>query len=171
MEPRIIDTGGEFPSRQQLTGLGELCFLFLRAPTVARMPVVLLRRSLEPAIDTGQFAVMRQNGVPRACVTWACLSEDAEERLLRGQRLSTEDWMSGDRMWLMDLVAPYGQGSARRMLRFFEESLTPAVQEVRFQRPGRHAGEIRTYLSRRGPTGRFTTVDRNVLQKSVNKST
>lgn len=84
MHRRVIETGGEFPNREQLTGLGELAFLFLRAPNYARIAVADLRIVIEPPVDTGHFALMRQNGVPRALLTWAYMSDEVEARHLTG---------------------------------------------------------------------------------------
>lgn len=153
--PRQVTTGGEFPSTDQLTGIGELCFLFFRAPNARTTAVSGLRHSIEPAIDTGHFAVMRQDGVPRAAMTWAFLNAESEARFLNQGILSSQDWISGDRLWLMDMIAPYGQGSAARMLAFWHDSLKPEVREYRFIRPGRRMGETRRYLARRLPNGKF----------------
>ena len=162
MEPRIIQINTEYPHREQLTGLGELCFLFMRARNFQTRSVDTLRAALEPAVDTGHFALMRQDGVPRAAVTWAFFDEETEERMLAGERMSSHDWISGDRLWLMEIVAPYGQGSGRRMVRYFEEQLKPSVTEYRASRASRHAGTARVYLCRRLPSGRFGSVVREV---------
>lgn len=155
MEPRQITTGGEFPSRDQLTGMGELAFLFMRAPNYAKASGAAIRAAIEPAVDTGHFALMRNEGVPRALITWAFLDAEAEARFLSGAVLTAHDWISGDRLWLMDVIAPYGQGSARRMIRFFESGLKAEITQYRFIRASRRPGEVRVYTAKRLPTGRF----------------
>ena len=46
---------------------------------------------------------------PFAFASWAFLNEEAEQRLFTGQRrLGPGDWKAGDRLWLVDLVAPFG---------------------------------------------------------------
>lgn len=155
MELERVTTGGEFPSPAQLAGLGELAFLFMRAPNYAVRAVEAMRHAIEPAIDTGHFAIMRHNGVPRAAVTWAFFDAATETRLLAGERLASADWMSGDRVWLMDLIAPYGQGSARAMVRHFEAALSADTTRYRFTRASRKPGMARLVTATRLPTGRF----------------
>ena len=39
--------------------------------------------------------------------TWGWLNGEAEEKLITGEALEPEDWQSGDRLWIIDLIAPY----------------------------------------------------------------
>jgi cytolysin-activating lysine-acyltransferase len=39
--------------------------------------------------------------------TWAYLNAAAEEKVITGEPLAPEDWRSGDRLWIVDLIAPY----------------------------------------------------------------
>jgi cytolysin-activating lysine-acyltransferase len=44
-----------------------------------------------------------------AFASWAYLTEEAEGRLLNGARkLSPVDWKAGDRLWMIDLICPFG---------------------------------------------------------------
>jgi cytolysin-activating lysine-acyltransferase len=53
--------------------------------------------------------VFKTGEKPFAFVSWALLNEEAEKRLISGQpRLRPGDWRSGDRLWLIDVVAPFG---------------------------------------------------------------
>ncbi len=153
--PKEVTTGGEFPSQEQLKGMGDLCFLFLRSPNAKSLSVDGLRRTLEPAVDNGYMAIMRQDGVPRAAITWAFLSEETEARFLALEPLASKDWNTGNRLWLMDVIAPYGQGSAAKMIRYWHDSLQPDAREYRFVRPGKMPGAARTYVARRLNSGRF----------------
>ncbi|EBA02037.1 hypothetical protein RB2150_10604 [Rhodobacterales bacterium HTCC2150] len=150
-----ITSGGEFPIKEQLLAMGELSFLFLRHPNSDAMSVTSLRASLEHAVDTGHFAILRQDDVPRAALTYAFLTKEAEADFLQGGLPSSKDWIAGDRLWLMDVIAPYRQGSAKKMIDFWHNSLTPDVTEYRFVRRGRHQDKARLYHAKRLPTGRF----------------
>jgi cytolysin-activating lysine-acyltransferase len=67
------------------------------------LPPVLLRK----------FRIFRCRGVPIGFASWAYLSEEAEARFKAGaRRLKPEDWKSGDRLWLIDVIAPFGGGDA-----------------------------------------------------------
>jgi cytolysin-activating lysine-acyltransferase len=46
--------------------------------------------------------------LPVAFVSWARLSEEAEKKFITTQKLSPADWKSGDRLWLVDVVTPFG---------------------------------------------------------------
>jgi hemolysin-activating ACP:hemolysin acyltransferase len=93
--------------------------------------------------------------VPRAFVSWAYLSEEAETRFLRGDRLTTQDWMSGDRLWLMDLVAPYGQGSAAKMVKAWHEAIPEGTNHYNVIRRHRKPNRARHFLGTRLPNGRW----------------
>jgi cytolysin-activating lysine-acyltransferase len=48
-----------------------------------------------------------------AFAAWAALSAEAETRLQKpNPRLAPVDWKSGDRLWLVNLFAPFGHGEA-----------------------------------------------------------
>ena len=41
-------------------------------------------------------------------VSWALLSSAKEQQYLHTKRLGPSDWNSGDRVWLVDVLLPYG---------------------------------------------------------------
>src|SRR5262249_31485039 len=45
--------------------------------------------------------------MPLGVAIWAKLSAEAEQRLEKGERLKPEDWKSGERVWLVELVSPF----------------------------------------------------------------
>lgn len=49
-----------------------------------------------------------ENKTPLGVAFWAYLSEEAEKKLESGVgRLRPDEWKSGDRLWLVDLAAPF----------------------------------------------------------------
>lgn len=99
--------GIEFPDEAKLRIYGDFLFLAFRSRRHYRMSVGNLRAAFEPAIETGQYRIFRFDGVPRGLFTWAWLSPEAEERYIRGGIMDPNDWRSGDRLWLIDIIAPY----------------------------------------------------------------
>lgn len=97
----------EWPDAERLRVYGDLCFLAMRSAHHRRMSVAILRDAFEPPILLGQFKLFRFDGVPRGALTWAWLSRNAEARYLAGEGLHFADWRSGDRLWIIDLIAPY----------------------------------------------------------------
>lgn len=84
-------------------------------------------------------------------VTYARMSPDVEAKYLRGEPLEPEDWNSGDRLWFIDMIAPYG--GVHRMIGAMKRH--PTFQHDTVARWGRthgtgkfiHMGEARRELS------------------------
>lgn len=77
---------------------------------------------------------------PISFVSWAFLDEAAEKRLFdNGGKLRPEDWNSGDRLWIIDIVAPFG--GVENMLRDIQKNEFPG-QIVRLIAPDPKTGGI-----------------------------
>jgi cytolysin-activating lysine-acyltransferase len=91
-----------------LSLLGEMSWLYSQSPLHKNWPMSSIVQWLVPAILTGQMRMYRKSGKPHAFVTWARLSKEVEERyVMNTSSLQPKDWTSGDRIWLMDWVAPF----------------------------------------------------------------
>lgn len=107
----------ETPSPGALQAMGDALFLAARSPRHAAMSVAMLRAAFEAPILLGQYKVFRFDDVPRGMFTWARMSPEAERRYVRGEPFQPGDWQSGDRLWLIDLIAPY-KGLTAGMVRW-----------------------------------------------------
>ena len=110
--------------------LGQITWLFSESPVHARLAIGDLRWSVMPALLVEQFRIFRfgplpgleqaspedflpgmtREGLeqmPLGLALWGWLSEEAEEKVERGERLAPEDWKSGDRLWLLELISPF----------------------------------------------------------------
>jgi len=93
--------------------LGELTWLMSQSPTHKHFTIGDLEWLVMPAILLEQFRVFHGDKHPLGFALWAYLSEDAEKKLNdavmagQGARLRPDEWKSGDRLWLVDLVAPF----------------------------------------------------------------
>lgn len=109
----LVDSEGralpsiEAPTSEKLRVYGDLMFLAFRSQRHMSMSLHTLRSYMEPAVELGQFRIFRFDDVPRAMYTWAWLDSDAERRLVTGEPLTAEDWKSGERLWIVDMIAPY----------------------------------------------------------------
>jgi cytolysin-activating lysine-acyltransferase len=66
-----------------------------------------------PPIELGQFRMYRRESMPLAFASWALVSEETEKRLASGMaRLAPTEWRNGDRLWLVELLAPFGNTDA-----------------------------------------------------------
>jgi cytolysin-activating lysine-acyltransferase len=109
----LTDTTGralppsETPSSEALRLYGDVLFVAFRSARHSGVPLAQIRAAFEPPLVLGQIRVFRFDDVPRGFYTWALLSAEAERRYVTGEALLPEDWRSGNRLWLIDLIAPY----------------------------------------------------------------
>jgi len=60
-------------------------------------------------VGTGQPKAQQESQQPMDVVLWGLVSEEVEERLKQGvPKLRPQDWRSGDRLWVVEVIAPFG---------------------------------------------------------------
>lgn len=105
---------------------------FVPVPAHKYFAIGDLERLVMPAILLEQFRVFHGDKHPLGFALWAHLSEDAEARMTAmvasggGARLRPDDWKSGDRLWLVELVAPFATPENK----LTEAMITDLVQHV-----------------------------------------
>jgi cytolysin-activating lysine-acyltransferase len=58
-----------------------------------------------------QFRLFYDQSKPIGVVFWASVSEEVEARLAAGNaRMRPQDWKGGDRLWVVEVIAPFGKG-------------------------------------------------------------
>lgn len=109
--PRLLRT-----SCNEAEALGSAVWLWMHSASHRDAPLKVLPTVLLPAIKRGQFVLATQAGKPVSYLSWASFSEAAEARYLSNppERMPDADWSSGDRLWLLDWVAPFGHTRAMR---------------------------------------------------------
>jgi cytolysin-activating lysine-acyltransferase len=108
------------PPRSEAEAFGAVTWLWMQSPDHRTLPLQALQQLLLPAIQTGQYLLLHERSAtglrPVAYLSWAHLSAEAESRYLdhplRG--LQPADWCSGDRMWVIDWITPFGHAYALR---------------------------------------------------------
>ena len=130
----------EHPTDDQLRAYGEFAFLYLRSDFHRNVPMHRARLALQPPIDLMQFKLFHIDGIPRYGITWAHVSEAVEQKILRGEQLSPSEWRSGDRMWVMEIIAPYAQGTAAAAVHWLKRNLPETINEVRYLRVDAKSG-------------------------------
>lgn len=89
--------------------LGAMLYLASLGRHHRPLPLAAAMAQFEPPLRLGQYRLFRANGFPRAFITWAGLSPDAESRFaIDHLPLEPQDWNSGPSVWLVDFVAPFG---------------------------------------------------------------
>ena len=88
---------------------GEVVWLMRYSTLHFNQSIIETHRLILPAIDTGQCRVYRKAGKIFGFVSWAFLTEEAEQGYIESTRkLAPEDWNAGDRMWIVDIIFPFG---------------------------------------------------------------
>ncbi len=88
---------------------GQAVWLLTQSPTHKNFFLSDLEWMVMPPVVLRQFRIFPGKNQPLGMALWAKISEEVEDRLLAGNmRISPQDWNSGDRYWLLDLIAPFG---------------------------------------------------------------
>ncbi len=131
---KLEDIRPEFPSQDALQAYGALAFLYMHSPRHADWPVRALRLIIQPPVDLKQTRIFYYEGVPRAACIWAHLDDEAEQAVLEGKLLRPIQWRSGPKLWLMEIVAPYEQGTGANAFRAFKEHIPEGIKSFRYAR-------------------------------------
>jgi len=107
--------GGPFSEAE---ALGAAVWLWMHSAQHRDIPLSVLPTLLLPAIKHQQFVIASRDDKPLFFLSWAWMDEAAEHRYLNGPGILVEpqDWTSGNRLWLRDWVAPFGEQFALRRL-------------------------------------------------------
>lgn len=109
----------------RLTAIGHAVWLMSRSPLHKHLMITDIEWLVTPPIMLGQFRMWENAGSPVGFASWAYLGEDAEERIVtKGiRRLMPSDWKSGEQLWLIDFLSPFGGQEA--MLKELREKIHP----------------------------------------------
>ena len=103
------DASAAIPQKTVSQVLGEITWLMTQSPLHKQLFIGDLEWFAMPAILLEQFRIWNGPNSPAAVAFWAFVSEETEARLEAGaHKLRPDEWKSGDRPWLIELVAPFG---------------------------------------------------------------
>lgn len=89
--------------------LGEIVWLWSHSKLHREWSISSIHQWILPALLHNQFRIYRRDGKPRGFVSWAKMSTEVEEAyVLNTATLKPNDWVSGDKGWIIDYVAPFG---------------------------------------------------------------
>jgi cytolysin-activating lysine-acyltransferase len=92
---------------------GQVVWLMMNTPQFRHVFVADLEWMVLPPILLNQYRLFRADNRTVGFAAWAYLSEAAEARLQQANpRLAPVDWKGGDRLWLIDVFAPFGHQEA-----------------------------------------------------------
>lgn len=92
--------------------LGEMAWLLTQSPLHRALRIGDLEWLVMPALIHEQFYIFRDGDKPVGLALWAKCNEAAERKLAGGMleaenRLTLEEWKSGEHVWLVDLISPF----------------------------------------------------------------
>jgi len=96
---------------KKLPVFGNVLWLYMQSDSHKHYFVQDLESRALPPIMKDQCKLYLQTkagGLPMAYVSWAYLSEDAEKVYCATQKIAPKDWKSGDNLWLIDVLTPFG---------------------------------------------------------------
>ncbi len=94
---------------QKLPMLGPVTWLMMQQPHTRHTLLSELEWRVVPALMLEQAKLYMRGDAPLAYVSWARMSQEVGQRYRQApHQLSFNDWKSGDEIWLVDVVAPFG---------------------------------------------------------------
>lgn len=120
ISPSIL--GGEYNEAEIL---GSVTWLWIHSKDHRDAPLHTLPKLLLPAIKNCQFVLATENRKPVFYLSWACMDLEAEKRYIENPPvcMPEEDWLSGDRIWFLDWIAPFGH--TKQMKNIIAEHIFP----------------------------------------------
>ncbi|MBB3286906.1 MULTISPECIES: toxin-activating lysine-acyltransferase [unclassified Rhizobium] len=108
-----MDTTSSVRKLGAMDALGCMAFLALQSPLHRRWLVADMETNFVPALKAGQCKIYFFGpDNPKAFVTWALVDEERHLKLMSdGLTPHESKWASGDNLWFIDVVAPYGDAA------------------------------------------------------------
>lgn len=99
--------------------LGEMTWILTQSPLHKAMQIGDIEWLCMPALINQQFYLFRDGDQPIGLALWAKCNAAAVKKLEGGMiepenRLTLEEWSSGDQIWLVDLIAPFANADNKQ---------------------------------------------------------
>lgn len=119
--------------------LGEMTWLLTQSPLHKAFQIGDLEWLVMPALIHEQFYMFRDGQQPVGLALWAKCTPAAAKKLDAGMlepenRLTLEEWASGDQYWLVDLIAPFANAENKQREIMIADLISKPLkgQEFRF---------------------------------------
>lgn len=105
-----LDLASAKAALAKLPILGPALWLYARDPLRKFTFMADIDWILVPPVILDQCRLYTKDEIPFAFFTWAKVSDAVDQRLRSGvPRIAPHEWQSGEHLWLIDAVAPFGQ--------------------------------------------------------------
>lgn len=126
---------------KRLPAMGPVIMLYMQSSHRRFQFISDLEWLLLPPLVGGQCKLYMKKEYPVSFISWAFLDDDAEKRLFHNAgKLRPDDWKSGDNLWVIDIVAPFG--GVENMLRDIQKNEFPG-QTIKLLTPDPKTGGIK----------------------------
>ena len=130
--------------------VGPVLWLYANSPLHKYTFVADFEWLVLPPLVKEQCKLYMKGDAPLAFASWAFVGERVEKRLLSGHnRLAPTEWACGDRLWLIDLVTPFG--GAQDIVRDIRENVFPD-RTIRYLVPDFKRKGVQPVVWRAAPT-------------------
>ncbi|MGD9785613.1 MAG: toxin-activating lysine-acyltransferase [Hyphomicrobiaceae bacterium] len=122
--------------------LGEIVWLMSQSPLHKQFFISDLEWFVMTPVLLQQFRLYYDQQKPIGVVLWARVSGEVEARLAEGaDKLRPQDWKSGDKLWVVEVIAPFG--GAEEMVKDLKAKVFPN-DPIKFVATGAAGKEVRT---------------------------
>lgn len=118
--------------------LGEMTWLLTQSPLHKVFSIADLEWLVMPALIHQQFYLFRDGDQPVGLAMWAKCSPNAAAKLDRGMiepenRLTLEEWNSGQQVWLVDLIAPFANADNKQRQIMIADLISKPLKDTEFR--------------------------------------
>ena len=95
--------------RTVASSLGEIVWLMSQSPAHKTFFISDLEWMVMTPVLLQQFRIFYDQQKPIGVALWGFVNDEAEARLSAGNaKLQPQDWKSGDKLWVVEIIAPFG---------------------------------------------------------------
>lgn len=118
--------------------LGEMTWLLTQSPLHKALAISDLEWLVMPALIHRQFYIFRDGEQPVGLALWAKCTPTTAAKLDGGMiepenRLTLEEWTSGDQIWLVDLIAPFANTQNRQREIMIADLISGPLKNTEFR--------------------------------------
>ena len=118
--------------RTVASSLGEIVWLMSQSPAHKTFFISDLEWMIMVPVMLQQFRIFYDQQKPIGVALWGFVNDEVEARLSTGNaRLQPQDWKSGEKLWVIEIIAPFGGHEA--MLQDLKSQVFPQ-RELTFVR-------------------------------------
>ena len=145
------DILGAMPPSKRSRLLGDIITLMTQSPAHADYKISHLSKVVLPPVQLNQYRIYHNaKKEPVGFVSWAMLSKEAEKQFLNESKpLTLEQWASGDIVYIMEFIAPYGH--ALKIIKDMQQHHAGRkANAVRYDSKGKGGKQIQTFYGKSG---------------------